>query len=189
MDEVYTRRIQRRDEFFNFRKLGAFGADVVAISGFFDSLWDKPVAGLTETEKAYVLNQAGVDLRSLGRLREAAQPMQSAFEAYFTQEKWTNAAQVAANLSELYLTIGDITQALKYAEQSVDFADRSGDAFWRTATWTNLADALHQARSQSEAESLFHEAEEMQKEDHPEDSFLYSVTGFRYCDLLLNQGK
>jgi hypothetical protein len=42
MDEVYWRRIQRKDEFFNIAKLGAIGADLVAISGFFYSLWDKP---------------------------------------------------------------------------------------------------------------------------------------------------
>ena len=40
-----------------------------------------------------------------------------------------SAAITASNLSELYLTIGDVTQALAYAEQSVQLADRSGDAF------------------------------------------------------------
>ena len=54
--EVYRRRIQRRNEFFNMKKLGAFGADLVAVSGFFYSLWDKPVAELTEADKGYVLH-------------------------------------------------------------------------------------------------------------------------------------
>jgi tetratricopeptide (TPR) repeat protein len=54
---------------------------------------------------------------------------------------------------------------------------------------TDLADALHQAGRQSEAESLFREAEEMQKENQPEYPFLYSLQGFLYCDLLLSQGK
>jgi tetratricopeptide (TPR) repeat protein len=189
MEEVYWRRIRRRGEFFNTAKLGAFGADLVAVSGFFDSLWDKPVAGLTKAAKSFVLNQAGFDLRALGRLREAAQPLQVGLEADIALKDWKNAAISANNISELYLTIGDIALALEYANKSVDLADKSGDAFQRMARRTTLADALHQAGSQSEAESLFREAEEMQKDRQPEYAFLYSLWGFRYCDLLLSQGE
>jgi tetratricopeptide (TPR) repeat protein len=189
MDEVYLRRIQRRNEFFNLKKLGAFGADLVAISGFFDSLWDKPVAGLTEDDKANVPAIAGFDLRALGRLKEAAQPMQTGLESDIAQDDWENAAISASNLSGLYLTLGDIALALEYANQSVDLADRSGDAFQRMGKRTTLADALHQAGRQSEAESLFRVAEEMQKDRQPEYPFLYALPGFRYCDLLLSQGK
>jgi hypothetical protein len=111
MHEVYLHRIQRRGEFFNTKKLGAFGADLVAISGFFDLSWDKPVAGLTEADKAFILNEAGFDLGALGRLKEAAQPTQAALGAVIALESWENAAQSAGNLSELYLTIGDIALA------------------------------------------------------------------------------
>jgi len=189
MDEVYLRRIRRKDEFFNTKKLGAFGADLVAISGFYDSLWDKPVAELTEADKAFFLNEAGYDLKALGRLKDAASPMKAGLEAQIAQEKCKNAAIAASNLSQLYLTIGDIAQAQEYAKQSVDLADKSGDAFHRMSKQTALADVLHQAGSQSKAEPLFREAEEMQKEDQPEYPFLYSVQGFYYCDLLLSQGK
>jgi len=189
MDEVYWRRIRRSDEFFNTRKLGAFGADLVAISGFFDSLWDKPVAGLTEVDKSYVLNEAGFDLRALARLKEAAQPMQAALEDSIALEGWKNAAIAAGNLSELYLTIGEIALALEYANQSVNLADKSGDAFQRISKRTTLADALHHAGCQSEAESLFREAEAMQKDGEPEYPLIYSLQGFRYCDLLLSQEK
>jgi tetratricopeptide (TPR) repeat protein len=189
MDEVYLRRIQRGNEFFNTRKLGAFGAELVAISGLFDSLWDKPVAELTEADKSYVLNEAGFDLHALGRLKEAAQPMQTALEATIALKDWKNAAIDAGNLSELYLTIGDIALALEYAKQGVDLADRSGDAFERMSRRTNLADALHQAGCQSEVESLFREAEEMQKDGEPEYPMMYALPGFRYCNLLLSQGK
>jgi tetratricopeptide (TPR) repeat protein len=183
MDEVYLRRIQRRNEFFNIKTLGAFGADLVALSGFFDSLWDKPVSGLTEKDKGLVLEIAGFDLRALGCLKEAMQPMKAGLEARIAHEFWAAAAIPAGNLSELYLTIGDITHAKEYATQSVDLADRSGDAFQRVSKRTALADALHQAGSQSEAESLFREAEEMQKDRQPEYLFLYSLGGFRYCEV------
>jgi len=170
-------------------KLGAFGTDLVTISGFFDSLWDKPVAGLTEAFKAFILNEAGIDLRALGRLKEAAQPMKAGLEGRIALEDWNYAAISAGNLSGLYLTIGDIALALEYANQSVNLADKSGDAFLRMWQRTTLAEVLHQAGHQSEAESIFREAEEMQKEGQPEYPMMHSVQGFRYCDLLLSQGK
>jgi tetratricopeptide (TPR) repeat protein len=51
-----------------------------------------------------------------------------------------------------------------------------------------LADALHQAGELEEAEKWFREAEEKQKTRQPEYPFLYSLPGYRYCDLLLGKG-
>ena len=53
------------------------------------------------------------------------------------------------------------------------------------ASRTTLADALHQAGRRAEAETRFREAEQMQEEDQPDYPLLYSLRGFRYCDLLL----
>jgi tetratricopeptide (TPR) repeat protein len=189
LDEVYWRRISREGEFFSTKKLGAFGADLAALSGFFNPPWRQPVTGLTEAAKAFVLNLAGFGLRALGRLAEAAQPMQTSLDAAIAQEAWVNAAIAANNLSELTLTSGDLAQALDYARQSVDLADRSGDDGQRMSKRTTLADALHQAGRLEEAAAAFREAEEMQKEWQPEYPLLYSLWGFRYCDLLLGQGK
>jgi hypothetical protein len=75
--------------------------------------------------------------------------------------------------------------AVKDAEQSVTYADRSGDAFIRMAFRTTLADSLHQADRRAEAEARFRDAEAMQVERQPDYPLLYSLWGFRYCDLLL----
>jgi tetratricopeptide (TPR) repeat protein len=189
LDEVYWKRITRGQEFFNTKKLDAFGADLAALSGFFELPWRQPIATLREDAKGFVLSAAGFDLRALGRLAEAAQPMQASLDAYIVQENWKATAITASNLSELYLTIGDLRQALNYARQSGEWADRSGDAFERMARRTTLADALHQAGHLAEAETAFREAEEIQKQREPEFPRLYSLWGFRYCDLLLSQGK
>ncbi len=50
------------------------------------------------------------------------------------------------------------------AEQSVAFADRSGDAFQRMSKRTTLADARHQAGDEEAALALFREAERLQVE-------------------------
>jgi len=75
--------------------------------------------------------------------------------------------------------------AVGHAEQSVTYADQSGDAGQRMLRRTTHADGLHQAGRRAEAEARFRQAEQMQKEDQPDHPLLYSVRGFLYCDLLL----
>jgi tetratricopeptide (TPR) repeat protein len=186
---VYELRILRQNVHFSWKKLGSFGADLAALAGFFDPPWRRPVAGLGERSRAFVLHQAGLYLRALGRLAEAAQPMRAALEARVAQNDWDEAARADYNLGELYLIIGDLSQALDYAEQDIGLADRSGVGFLQAASRSLLANALHEAGGLAEAEALFREAEEMQKEREPEYPILYSGLGFRYCDLLLGQGK
>jgi tetratricopeptide (TPR) repeat protein len=188
-DEVYKARIQRVDEYFDLRKLGAFGADLAALSSFFEVPWRHPILGLDDYTTSLVLSKAGFILRALARLAEAAQPMQAALEAAVAREDWENAAKQAGTLSEFYVTSGNLTQALAYAQQCVDLADRSGDSFVRMAGRAILADALLQAGRLPEAEATFREAEEMQKVRQPQLPLLYSSTGFYCCDLLLSQGK
>ncbi len=184
-DEVYCKRIRRGNEYFAVHKLGAIGSELAVISAFFDSPWQKVVASLHDENKVLLLNTAGYDLRALGRLIEAVEPMQAALEVRIAQKNWKHAAIFASNLSELYLTIGDAPQALVYAEQSVQLADRSNDEFQRIVNRTTFGDALHQAGRLEEAEAMFREAEEIQKKDQPEFLFLYSFRGYHYCDLLL----
>jgi tetratricopeptide (TPR) repeat protein len=188
--EVYWKRIQKGQEFFSSKKLGAMGSNLAVLSGFFDGAsWRKPVDGLREDYKGFVLNETGFYLRALGRLAEAAQPMQAALETTIRLKDWNNAARYASNLSELYLTIGDVTQALTYAKQSVELADRSGEWSMRMINRTKVGDAQHQAGHLAEAETAFREAEELQKKNQPTFPLLYSVRGYQYCDLLLSQGN
>lgn len=76
-----------------------------------------------------------------------------------------------------------------YAEQSVTYADRSGDGFMSEVTRTKHADALHQSGRRTKAESRFREAEQIQAERQPAYPLLYSLPGFQYCDLLLAEAE
>jgi tetratricopeptide (TPR) repeat protein len=142
-----------------------------------------------DADKAFVLNAAAYCLQGLGRLQEAAEPMQAALAAMIGGEDWTNTSKAAANLSDLYLTIGDLPQALKLAQQSVKLADRSSDAFQRMGVRIRLANALHQMGRTRDARVAFREAEERQKQRQPIDPILYGLQGFLYCDVLLGDGQ
>jgi tetratricopeptide (TPR) repeat protein len=189
MAQVYWRRILRGEEFYSTSKLGAFGSELTSLAGFFDRPWSQPSACLTAAAQAFVLNAAAFVVRALGRLAEAVEPMQASLEACIAQEDWENAAIRAINLSELTLTLGDVPRAVAFGEQSVELADRSGDAFWKMASRAKKADALHQAGRWEESAAAFCEAEAMQAEWQPEYPGLYSLRGFQYCDLLLGQAE
>ena len=56
---------------------------------------------------------------ALGRLTESVEPMRAALEMAIEQENWKSAAIRASNLSELELTLGDVSAAVADGEQSV----------------------------------------------------------------------
>jgi tetratricopeptide (TPR) repeat protein len=188
-EEVYRRRIQRGNEAYNTHKLGAIGAELGALAGLFDEPWRRSAAALSKAAQTFVLSEAGFDLRALGRLKEAVDPMLAGLEVVVEQQNWISAARYSTNLSELHLMLGRIEEAIETAKQGVGFADSSGDAFVQLYDRTTLADALHQAGRASEAAALFQEAERMQKERQPEYPVLCSVQGYRYRDLLLGRGE
>jgi len=191
-EKVYRDRILRGtgdDGFYSTKKLGAFGSDLGAVACFFETPWSRVSPALTEADQAWLLNAAAFRLRALGRLTEALDPTRAGLEIRIKQGIWQNAAIIAGNLSELELALGDVAGAVGDAEQSVTYADRSGDAFVRMIMRTTHADALHQAGRRAEALGLCREAERMQAETQPEYPLLYSLGGFRYCDLLLTEAE
>ncbi len=188
-DKVYFQRILRRNENYSVRKLGAFGSELGAVACFFETPWNWVSRTLTEADQAWLLNQAAFTLRALGRLTEALGPMRAGEEMLIKQENWRLAAISASNLSELDLTLGEVAGAVGDAEQSVTYADRSGDAYLRRSMRHTHADALHQAGRRPEAQMRFREAEQMQKDDQPDYPLLYSLQGFQYCDLLLTNAE
>lgn len=186
--DVFFKRIRRGHEGYTVLKLGAIGTDLSVLSNFFDVPWSQPNGDLKDNIKVVVLGWAGFNLRMLGRLREAIHPMHAGLEQLIKERKWKRSAIAAGNLSELYLILGEVGQAVACAYQSVDFADRSGDGFQEETQRTKLGNALFQSGQFSYAENLFREAEIRQKQRRPAYPHLYSQNGFQFCDLLLNQG-
>ena len=187
--DVYYNRAYRRENKYVIHKLGAFGSDLGAVACFFDKLWSGPAEGLPENYKAGVLNFAGFALRAVGRLNEAVEPMAASTEMFAKVGDWENAAGATGNVSELYLTLGDVGEAIKFAERALKYADKSGDEFARLSKRATYGDALHQAGDIERAREKFSEAERMQAEWQAKCPLLYSLPGYKYCDLLLGEGE
>jgi hypothetical protein len=188
--KVYRDRILRGTEsggFYSWKKLGAFGSDLGAVACFFEVPWRRVSPALTEAAQGWLLNEAAVHLRALGRLTEAVEPMRAGMQGAVKLEDWKNAAIRAGNLSELELTLGYVGNAVAHGVKIFAFTNHTPEwgIHWRYRT--SHADALHQAGRRAEAEARLREVENMQAECQPERPLLYSVAGFRYCDVLLGE--
>jgi len=184
-EATYWVRIRRINEAFNIKKLGAISSSLAALAGLFDSLWFRPIDALRDVDKALVLNETGFHLRALGKLSEAVPPLEAGLQADISRNDVYNAAISSNNLSELQLDRGDLAEARIKAEQAVALADKSENSFMRLYSRTTLADVLFQSGQFESARSLFEEAEFIQGNWQSNRPFLYSLQGYRYCDLLL----
>lgn len=186
--EVYQDRILRGmgdGGFFSTKRLGAMGADLSVLASFFDEPWVRVSQGLPEADHSWLLNEAGFRLRALGRLGEASELMQAGIRIDLEREDWKNAARQAGNLSELELSLGNVTAAVQKAEQAVGLAERSEDAFLVVVMRSVLGNSLHQAGRQQEASDAIRETVQMESRRQPEYPLLYSLRGFVAFDLLL----
>ncbi len=189
LEDIYWQRILRTTNFYSTQDLGAFSAGLAVLRSFFEVPWQQLSSQLAEEDKLFVLNQAGVCLKALGQLPEASEVLKAGLPIEIKREEWGNANISAANISDLYLVAGDLSQALEFAEQSVELAARAGSAYRQTVNMARQASIIHQLGDFAKAEQVFIEAGEMQKQADTEFPFLPPFSSYQYCELLLDQGK
>lgn len=193
-NDIFHNRILRgsgEDGFYSSRKLGAIGADLGAVACLFTTPWTTLASSLKPFSQGWVLSVAASNLRALGRLTEAVEPLQEALKMWIRDEDWMRAARDACNLSELELTRGRVSAAVTAAKQAVTYADRKreNDPNRFIESCATLAGALHQAGYQADSRRRFEDAESRQAAPQQNFPQLYSLGGFRYCDLLLSDAE
>lgn len=188
-EEILNRRIVRGSRYFLTKELGAFPAYLGCLMPFFAEIWRRPLETLPPEDQSWFLHEAGFALRALGRSREAVEPIEAALRRRVNERAWERAAVVAGNLSELHTTLGDLEQSETRAREAVEHADRSGSEFQEIVARAKLAGALHQRGDLAGAQALFEAAESRQRTYQPHHPLLYSLGGYLYCDLLLDQGS
>jgi len=192
-DKVYRDRILRgtgRDGYYSMHKLGAFGSDLGADACFFETPWKKVTQSLELNDHAWLLNQAAVNLRALGRLKEAESPLKMGLFIYDLLEDWRLAAGRAGELSTLLRASGELSAAIRNAQTALEYAEQSGDTDERVKQRAILASVMHQAGQFHEAETLFRQAEDvLHLQRQAGETSLISISSFQYCDLLLDPAE
>jgi hypothetical protein len=187
LDEVFWARVCRRAEFYASKKLGAIGSNLAALSWFFDTPFEVPVAALRQ--EAFVFSEAAFYLSTYGRLAEALAARRAGLRLNEAAGDWKNAGISASNLSESELLLGEIAGAVSSAILALEHADRSADDFQKMVRRVRQGAALHAAGRRDEAQTLFADAERRQRELQQDYSLLFSLSGYQYCDLLLDGGE
>jgi tetratricopeptide (TPR) repeat protein len=193
---VFRQRIRRGRDAYTLHELGAFSTELAALACFFQDGWELPSPELRAPERSWLLNEVGYCLRALGRVAEGLLALETAVQANLAQRLWRSAAAAAVNLSESKLLAGDVVGAVADADHAVRLADYNyagadgdDDGFMSLYARSAKAEALHQAGQRHLAMSVFAKTEILQEQYEPEFPELYSVQGFRYCDLLLGRAE
>jgi nucleoside phosphorylase/tetratricopeptide (TPR) repeat protein len=195
--EIYIERVLRGtgpEGWYSWKKLGAFDENLCALRHFFPDPWQRAASSLNDAGRAWLFNEAGIQLRALGRLAEALEPFEASVRIDIGRGELNGAAISYSNLSELKLTLGRIAEAIKDAKHAVELADlfleqSKGEdaAFQAMANRATLGDALHQQGAIAQAHEAFIEADRITAQWRAPYTLLFSVQGFRYCDLLLGE--
>lgn len=186
---AYRRRILRGDAYYLTASLGLFSTNLAILATFFNSPWMEPAPSLSGKDQALVTSEAAYTLLALGRINEAAEPMRSAAQAGLAQQDWAAAAVRFGHLSRLLYLLGQVGESVTAAKLAVDLADKCDDWSLQVRRRSVLAVAHHLDGDRAAAGKLFAEAEALQKQNEPNKPFLYETPGYRYCDLLLAEGK
>src|SRR5207244_1854345 len=99
---------------------------------------------------------------ALGRLTDAAAAIQVASERSWEIQDWSNTATDYGNLSEILLSLGNVSGALGAARKAIYYSDRCRDEALQANCRCLLADILHQAGNLAESARLFQEGERLQ---------------------------
>jgi tetratricopeptide (TPR) repeat protein len=193
--EVFRTRIHQGEKNYSTNVLGAFGADLTALSFFFEKPWTKLSSGLDPVDQADIVADVGFRLLALGRLREAVKVMEGARDALEKEKSKRSlqpATENAINLSEIYATLGRIPPAIETARKCVAMADEcpvDKESRLKIHSRTTLAYAMWLGGDATAAEKTFKEAEALQAAADPQFPRLHSLRGYRYCELLLARGE
>ena len=202
-DEVLLPRIWRdRRTNYSTRHLGLTGADLVALSNYFEARRWTDLKRIELTPEAAVLirTNAGVRLRQLGRLRDA----RDCFGAVVAEidrdaageAQLENASYAAAQDCELLVIAGRLVSedeggesALASGERAVEYADLGSDAYFQMHARSSLAEVYFMLSDLDRAGTLFEQAMEIERRRASRPPFLYSQGLYRYGYYLIERGE
>ena len=191
LERTYRERILQGVRYYHTVRLAAYGAGLGGLRGFFDEPWERPVGALTLWQRAFVVHEAAVHLTGLGRLEEAIGPFEVAFRTYAGElSDFSHAALSGRYLTELYMMVGRLDEAIAWGRKALGCAEKADSAFERMAESSTLGRALFRAGRFDEAERAFLDAEALfGHDDVNQYRYWYFFWEFDFCELLLSQGR
>jgi tetratricopeptide (TPR) repeat protein len=198
--EVYWGRIQHGRQSYSQFQLAAWSSDLAALAGYFPQGWDQPPmaadAGLPgetlrEADRSWLLAEASFCLMYLGRLEEALSLRTVDHQRYKETGDWDRFCRSSDNLMELLTPLGRWaeTEAVSREAEMVAARIEDGEQRWQRSVeaLSYLGRALHGQGRLAEARAAYSRAETVQAQAYPDQPKLYSLRGYNYAQLLMEQ--
>lgn len=183
-ENVYIWRIQRYNEAYILRALGAFGPNLTTLSHFFDQPWQKPRLDLLPNTRAWLLAEAAFSLKSLGRLKDAIAPRRSSIGLHMELNDWDDAANVANSLCQELLLLGEVSASIEVGLESIEYSNNGNNDVFKSYCISDYSYAEAQLLgAQDSTYSTIKEVERLFG------GALYGFTAYKHADLLLDLGE
>lgn len=209
--DVYWKKIQQltpqfpTHRFLTYR-LSAWNTNLSLIEEFFPQKNLELDPYLSDLEiKVYLINEAALSMRMLGRPKEAQslyrkaivtcnlQNKSSLKNKFFTKNKLAHMSCIYHNLTDLQIVLGQINDAIASSQEATRLmrkSKRTVHNIWQEHnSIAYCAYALFLAGDIQAASVEFERANKLQRTIDPSVKYLYNTRGVFYADLLLAQGK
>lgn len=167
--EIYLGRIQQAQHGVLTYQLGVYEVTLMLLAEFFPNSDTSQLPAVDNVhQQSWILNEIGVCLTHLGRLREAEPFYKRALDLALDKRNWYNASIAGQNLTHLYYHMGNLTAGAEAASEALILArfmhdkelerdalvygarsaylcgeiDIAGEAFKRAATLTQTLDTM-----------------------------------------------
>ncbi len=206
-DDVLLPRVwwDRRTN-YSTRLLGMTGSDLAALSNYFHAQqWTEiRTTDLLPRARVLILTNAGVRLRQLGRLvnaRECFGAVGGEIDAAAAEpEELEDASYAAAQNCELLVIAGRLTaragepadeshSAFISAQRAIEYADGGEDPYFKMHSRSTMGEVHFMLGDFPAAQAFFQEAIAIDRDQHPDPTFLYSQGLFRYGYFLIETGQ
>ncbi len=190
-ERIRWERLDQRNRNVFTHELGAYETDLAIMREFFpdgDTSQDPQVSSLSD--KSWILNEVGLCLMCLGRLSEAAAFYERAIDLTLDdKDEWRNNSSSYANLAELYVNLGRLTENALAAAEALQLARRAEDNRSERNSLAYQAWVAHLCGDLERAQTLFQQAEALEREIDSRIRYLYSQRGVQHVDHLRRTGK
>jgi tetratricopeptide (TPR) repeat protein len=140
-------------------------------------------------DKRWILNEIGLCLMSLGRLREAVPFYERANVIQLAQQDWHNASLTYQNLADLHASLGALAASAESAAQALDLARKADNKQDMVNSMGFQAWTAHLLGDVKSASTIYIEAETLQREIQPPLRYHYSTDGIKHADHLRRMGQ
>jgi tetratricopeptide (TPR) repeat protein len=188
--DIYWHRISQAERRVVVHQLSAFETELALVSEFFSSRDNsREPRGSNKQFVQFLVNEVGLCLMNLGRLGEAAPFFERYVKENIEAQDWFNANRGCINLAELHASLGALEASTQAARQAVDFAQRVENKQATRQSMCHQGLAEHLLGHLELATAVFAEAETIDHEFYPDNSYLFSNRGIFHADHLRRAGN